>query len=285
MIDQPGFRVRLEQAESDRIVGSPVSCERIREFVGRYRKRCRESFPAPACKVTIEQELPSHNGLGSGTQIGLAIARGLSLLAGEPNVDLIELARRSGRGRRSAVGLYGFEQGGLIVDAGQSAGDAVGALACRLELPTAWRVLLITPPESGAGLSGAGEEQAFETLGSMPLRLTERLCHLVVTELLPAVQSARFDDFSQGLHAYGRLVGEFFAPVQGGVFGHPRTDALIAQLRELGICGTGQTSWGPTVFAFVPDAQAGEDVRERLGGECAVQLVSLRNVGAEVECW
>lgn len=283
MIEAPGFRVRLQTADDDQITPCGATADRITQFARRYRESCPADHQPPACAITIEQDLPSHNGLGSGTQIGLAIARGLSLLTGESDVDAAELALRVGRGRRSAVGIYGFAEGGLIVDAGHTGDEAIGALACQLPMPAEWRVLLITPRDGGVGLFGEGEEQAFETLRPMPATLTDRLCRIVVTELLPAVQSASLAAFSQAIADYGRLVGEFFAPIQGGLFGHPRTDELIARLEKRGIRGAGQTSWGPTVFAVVPDRATGEDVARDLQHAADIQIVALRNTGATIE--
>ena len=148
----------------------------------------------------------------------LAISACLSQLAGETDVTEIELAQRVGRGFRSAVGLHGFSYGGLIVDAGQHTERELGELAVRLAMPIQWRVLLVTPRETEAGLSGEHEERAFGDLGSMSDRLTDRLCRLVLTELIPAVQLGDFSTFSESVFEYGRLVGDFFAPVQGGTF-------------------------------------------------------------------
>jgi beta-ribofuranosylaminobenzene 5'-phosphate synthase len=283
MIEQPGVRLRAVRSERDAVLPAGATADRVRQFVQRYRESCPGEWQPPSCEFAIEQDVPTHNGLGSGTQLGLAVARSLSELAGETSVRVEDLACRVGRGRRSAVGIHGFALGGLIVDAGHAAADEIGALACRLALPSDWQVLLITPCGSSAGLSGAGEDQAFGQLGSMPLTLSERLCRLVVMDLLPAVQRGCFAGFSRAVYEYGRLVGEFFAPVQGGIFGHPQTDALVERLRAGGVCGAGQTSWGPTVFAFVPDVAAGGQIAAELAADAEVRLVALRNTGATLE--
>jgi beta-ribofuranosylaminobenzene 5'-phosphate synthase len=283
MIEQPGYCLRVACSQHDAASPTGKSADRVRQFVQRYRQSCPIEWQPPPCAIVIEQDVPPHSGLGSGTQLGLAVARSLAELAGETNIGVEELARRVGRGRRSAVGIHGFALGGLIVDAGHTATDEIGALACRLPLPTDWRVLLITPAGSSAGLSGAGEDRAFRTLGAMPSALSDRLCRLVVMDLLPAVQSGCLTGFSRAIYEYGRLVGEFFAPAQGGIFGQPITDALVQRLRTAGICGTGQTSWGPTVFAFISDVAAGEQIAAELAADAEVRLVALRNCGATAE--
>ena len=285
MIDEPGFRLSLRRAECDAVVGEQTASERVRQFLDRYRESCLQELQPPPCEIHVDQAMPSHHGLGSGTQMGLAVARGLATLSGEETVTIAELARRVGRGRRSAVGIHGFAEGGLIVDAGQRSDEQVGSLCCRLTIPDEWQVLLITPREGAAGLSGVREERAFDDLGAMPQQLTDRLCRIVLTELLPAAGEHELEHFGEALDEYGRLVGEFFAPVQGGTFGHPLTDALIAELRRLGVSGAGQTSWGPTVFAFVPDVESGQHICAALSETTAVDVVRSRprNVGARVE--
>ncbi len=104
MIDQPGFVIHLTQAERDDIVGESLIPRRTWTLLERYRSTVTRDRQPPAVRVNITAEIPEHQGLGSGTQLGLALARGLSWLAGEENVDVQTLALRvgAGPGRRSA---------------------------------------------------------------------------------------------------------------------------------------------------------------------------------------
>ena len=68
--------------------------------------------------------------------------------------------------------------------------------------------------------------------------------------ILPAVADHDFPAFGAALHELQLKVGESFAAVQGGVFSSSRSDAIIAGLRRMGLAGAGQSSWGPTLFAF-----------------------------------
>ncbi len=289
MVERPGFKIAFKASDSDDVVGRAAVADRIRQFVARIREQSGVGRQTPMCRIELSQIIPAHSGLGSGTQLGLAVARGLAELGGESDVPAETLAARTGRGLRSAVGLHGFATGGLIVDAGKHAGDEVGALACRLPFPADWRVLLLTPERGRTGLSGCHEEQAFERLGPMPPALTDHLCRLVLRELLPAVGAANFEAFCEAVFAYGRHVGGFFAPVQGGTFGDTRTDELVGRLTRLGVRGVGQTSWGPTLFAFVPTVSRGQELAARLHRELNgndqlsnIQLVAPLNRGATV---
>ncbi len=288
MIDQPGVQLTFTEHDSDQVTGDSAGVERVRQFVSRIRES-HPSILATRCRIHVESVVPSHSGLGSGTQLGLAVARGLAEVDGETDVPIAALAERVGRGLRSAVGVYGFESGGLIVDAGQNDSDDIGALACRLAVPDEWRVLLITPPISDDGLSGAEEEQAFAQLGSIPLSLTNELSRLVLTELLPAVIADDFDSFSEAVYEYGSRVGQFFSRIQGGIFGNPATDTLVEHIRQHGITGIGQTSWGPTLFAFAADDAQANTIVTALqstpspdSSPLHIQIVSLRNHGATI---
>ena len=58
-----------------------------------------------------------------------------------------------GRGERSAIGTHGFARGGLLVEGGKRAAGSVSRLIARLELPDAWRFVLLIDRER-RGLSG-----------------------------------------------------------------------------------------------------------------------------------
>ncbi len=69
--------------------------------------------------------------------------------------------------------------------------------------------------------------------------------------LLPAVADRDLDTFGASLVELQSLVGDWFAPAQGGGrFSCPEVDALAGHLRDLGLRGVGQSSWGPTLYAF-----------------------------------
>ncbi|HLQ45849.1 MAG TPA: hypothetical protein VK137_14015, partial [Planctomycetaceae bacterium] len=185
-------------------------------------------------------------------------------LSGEGEVAASELARRVGRGLRSALGIHGFEQGGFLVEAGQQHPDEISPLVARLAFPAEWRLLLLTPRDS-RGLSGDSERTAFARLGAMPVSTTDRLCRITLMELLPAIIARDFDAVSAALFEFGRLNGEYFAPEQGGLFADGRMADVAEWLTSRGCRGVGQTSWGPTLFALCRDeADAAERHRDLL---------------------
>ena len=64
--------------------------------------------------LTVLSSIPAHAGLGSGTQLALGIAAALRRLHGLP-ANPGEDARVLGRGHRSGIGIFLFQQGGFVV--------------------------------------------------------------------------------------------------------------------------------------------------------------------------
>jgi beta-RFAP synthase len=263
MIDSPGWTVAASASDSttdsteDRIAvadsaaaANPEAEQRVRSFIKRLRQGRDTSVPS--LDINLSKAIPSHRGLGSGTQLALATARAIDVCLNDDHVSASGLAELTGRGVRSAVGTWGFDSGGLIVDGGKLESDSVGSLAARLDFPADWRFVLIFP-QSFSGLSGDDEITAFRALPGMPQSTTDALCRLTVMEILPAVQDRDFERVSAAFEEYGHRAGEYFAPAQGGVFVDPRMEDFGRSLAENGIEGFAQTSWGPTCAALCRD--------------------------------
>lgn len=288
MIDAPGVNLSAARQSFDDVAGSPLLVPRVKKIVARYRETTPADRQPPPCRVELFDHIPPHHGLGSGTQLALAVGKAMSLLAGEDDLSAEELARRVGRGARSALGLHGFHQGGFLVDGGKwsSLGD-IGPLVSRVEFPIGWRMILISPNEE-TGLSGTKEQTAFDQLLGMPESLTNRLCRLVLMQLLPAVIEQDFDGFSGAVFEFGQEVGNYFAAIQGGRFASSQMGELAQSLRKQNIEGVGQSSWGPTLFALAGSQYEALDLLRELrdnplASNCELQLVKPLNRGAEIQ--
>jgi beta-ribofuranosylaminobenzene 5'-phosphate synthase len=233
--------------------------------------------------VRVLEAIPPHAGLGSGTKLALAVTTALARLAGQ-DLDPPAIARAAGRGARSAVGLWTFALGGLVVEGGVRPGaERPAPLLARHAMPEQWRCVLAIP-DARPGLSGVAEEEAFARLRP-PSELSALIAQLVLTSLLPALAEHDLAEFGAALTRLQRLVGEAFAPVQGGVF-HPQAAALVDALLAGGAAGAGQTSWGPAVYGIVGDEAAGRDLvahmERELAGSGVVEMVRFENEGARV---
>ena len=248
MLDQPTTVVEIQQADTWQATGT--NAKRALAFAQQAAHHWYDTCESPL-SIHVHQAPPAHAGLGSGTQLAVAIARGVSLL-GNLNPDVDDLSAAVGRGQRSAIGSHGFLCGGLLWETGRLPNESLAKLTRRLDVPQQWRILLITPPHD-VGLHGSAEVDAFAQVPPVPSEVTEKLQSLAEEKILPAVEQADFATFSESIYTYGHLAGSCFAPVQGGPYASPNVARCVNTLRSLGLQGVGQSSWGPTIFAFSPD--------------------------------
>lgn len=284
MVDQPALKLRVVPAERFECAGNLA--ERVQEFAQRWAAFHRLSH-LPACRIEVRESPPNHVGLGVGTQLGLSVAAGLNAFAGLPAAGPQELALSVGRGLRSAIGTYGFVMGGLNVEQGKLPGEPISPLDCRIDLPEEWRFVLLRPV-GWQGLSGEQEEQAIGGLPQVPESTTQQLIAIARDELIPAAATANFPQFAESLYQFGHLAGSLFAARQGGPYNGPVLTRLIQWLRGNGIAGVGQSSWGPTLFAALPDQHSAIELANLLQqdhpeGPLEVTIAAPSNRGALVQ--
>ena len=171
---RPSWRARaLVRRHRGGRAGSDASClgGRCRRARGRRGRRRSGGWSLPAAslahhrlpggaRLCVHRTFPSHAGLGSGTQLALAVARALAEVHRVPT-DARGLARSVGRAPRSAIGTWTFAGGGLVLEGGRrpESEDAAPLLA-RLPFPASWRCV-VAVPHSARGISGIAEEVAF----------------------------------------------------------------------------------------------------------------------------
>ena len=257
-------------------------------------------------RLHIRASIPEHAGLGSGTQLALAVGTALERLLGpgpapapgsdggsdggsNRDHDGRAVACLLGRGARSGIGIGAFEQGGFLCDGG-SATEPGGPppLLMRLPFPETWRVLLLLDP-GHQGLYGDRERRAFAELPPFPPETAGHLCRLLLMQLAPALAEGRFAPAAAALGEIQRAVGAHFAPAQGGCYTSPAVAAALDWAGAAGYAGRGQSSWGPTGFVLVPDAAEALRLCEALRGRFDARapldyrITGGRNRGARIE--
>ncbi len=276
-VESPRVVVGVRPRSGDTVLVSGPQADRARVFA----QRALSMFGlSGGVEVTVHEAIPAHTGLGSGTKLGLAIARGLAGMAGlgaEPQ----QLAEASGRGARSSVGCWTFAAPGLVVEAGVADKAFISPLVARHPMPERWRCVLAVPV-GVEGLSGDVEERFFRRLGEQAAS-EPCVSRLLLTALLPGLLTGDIDEFGAALTQIQREVGSRFAAQQGGVF-HPRAAPLVDALLALGVGAVGQSSWGPAVYGVVDSPERGADVAARLrvaaGPSTTVCVVDFDRRGA-----
>lgn len=279
-LSEPETVVTLAHAD-ETIVEGP-DCERAARHLDTM---CRHLDITTHHHLVVEQAIPAHIGLGSGTQMAMAVAAALRRLHGlEGNVT--QDARLLGRGSRSGIGIASFHEGGLIVDAGRRKDDAEPPVVARHHFPENWRVILILDHSDMVGLHGEEEVAAFRALPPFPVESAGEICRRVLMQALPAIVEHDIATFGEAIEAVQTVMGTYFAPAQGGLFTSPRVAEAARLLKEAGAHGLGQSSWGPTGFVFAPseiDARRMVNaVRGQVDSEIELRIVKARNTGARI---
>ena len=256
----PGVGVRVAVSAANTVRAEGPDATRAEEFAHRA---LRNFGCGGGAAIRIDRAIPPHAGLGSGTQLALAVARGIAELHGIDPTP-VGLARAVGRGQRSAVGTWTFAGGGFVVEGGRRLdADEPGPLLTRLQFPPAWRCVLALP-NAASGVSGAAEAEAFAELPVPDEREAERVSYLVLMAMLPALVEGDLAMFGRALTDVQELNGRWFARAQGGTYAPGQSTEIVALMRDAGAPGVGQSSWGPAVYAIVADDAEAERLGARI---------------------
>ena len=240
-----------------------------------------------SCEIEVHEQILDHSGLGSGTQLAIAVGSAIARLF-QLDCSTAEIAVSLHRGARSGIGIAAFDHGGFLVDGGRNSESQVPPVVSRIEFPSNWRVILILDPEH-KGIHGQEEHASFANLPAFSAQTAADLCRLVLMQILPAIQEQNIEVFNLGIYELQRCIGEYFASVQGGRYTSPSVAKANAYLESLGIKGVGQSSWGPTGFAFVDSETQAHTLLRKLqtkfenNKDLVFKIVSGRNAGALIE--
>ncbi|MEE2949712.1 MAG: beta-ribofuranosylaminobenzene 5'-phosphate synthase family protein [Pseudomonadota bacterium] len=270
-LEEPETRLAIARSDSLRVTGPEA--KRIEAHLCVMRDRLAL---AGTYRIDCQSAIPAHTGLGSGTQLALALACGLRKLEGLP-LDIEGDAAALGRGKRSGLGASFLTRGGLAVDGGKGEEDSPPPVVARFDFPEDWRVILAFERDA-AGIHGEAELEAFATLPRFSREAAGEISALTLMQVLPGVAEADITRFGEGIARIQTLVGSHFAPAQGGVFASSRVGRCMECLAELGAHGIGQSSWGPTGFAFAPDAETASHLKEQAEALGVAQGLDLRIV-------
>jgi beta-ribofuranosylaminobenzene 5'-phosphate synthase len=279
-LDKPETRLVVQHAPHHSAHG-PES-DRALRLLGRYGSKAGRGGYA----VTIEEAIPAHAGLGSGTQLALTIGAAIAQLDGQ-NLTPYGLAQLGERGARSGIGLAAFVNGGFLVDGGKGASDTAPPVTLRADFPDDWRVLMILDRQR-AGVSGEAETQAFRALPPFPDASAAHICRLVLMKMVPGLMERDLAAFGSALSEVQEIVGAHFANAQGGSpWSSPAVGKLAHRMKDMGATGIGQSSWGPTGFAFIDSQEAAERLYHSLveGAKAdglEILIARGRNSGARI---
>lgn len=293
-LDYPGFKIIAQYSDTTNVIGTSEVLPRANRILSLLKNRCNINN----ITIKIEENIPSHVGLGSGTQLSLGITKAVCTLF-DIDLNYQEMAFIVGRGGTSGIGVAAFSQGGFIVDGGHefakdkyfegikssflpssaSEGIKPPPVIVRYDFPD-WDILVTIP--DCKHISGEDEVRLFQTLCPMPLEEVQAISHIVLLKLLPSVVQNDIVSFGEAIDLIQKI-GWKKVEIE-------KQDEVVRQimsfLRENGGYGVGLSSWGPAIFCFGQDLTklkiiTNEYLKEnRISGHCFI--THANNFGATV---
>lgn len=254
----------IVRAASNTSISAPQQhqVDKALSLLENFNQKFKESINVDAC-VALEliECIPEHAGFGSGTQFTLTVLTALAKFH-QLNITTREIASLFSRGKRSGIGIATFDQGGFIVDGGNAPNNTVPPIIARHPFPDEWRIVLILDPHH-QGIHGNQELNAFKTLPEFPQTSSQQICHITLMQLLPALVEKDLTKFGQAIADVQAMIGDHFAPAQGGRYTSENVEQLLLHAKSLGFNGIAQSSWGPTGCLFTEsETQAGQLVEQ-----------------------
>lgn len=197
--------------------------------------------------------IPEHAGLGSGTQLSIAVGSALNSLY-QLNLSIEQIASMTQRGARSGIGLGTFEHGGVIVDGGRGPNTRIPPMLAHANFPENWRIILIHDYQH-QGVHGEQEKTAFKTLPVFPEQLAADLCRRILMQAMPALHEQDLVTFGAAIRALQEATGDYFSPIQGGRYASESVTQVMNWCAEQKLDCYGQSSWGPTGFIILADSE------------------------------
>ncbi len=250
-LNEPSVVVEAKTSGKLEIKGEDA--ERVKSLVEKFTRVYNVDTKV---ELNVKMTIPEHVGLGSGTQLSLAVASCLAHI-NKLNIGIRELAKATGRGSISGIGLEAFRRGGFIIDSGRKVKDSkdIPYAIYRHNIPEDWTFILAIP-SAGRGLCGREEEIAFEKVIPAPSEIAGEICWLLQMKILPSLVEEDIETFGRALMEVDRKVGLYFGEVQGGIYKETITQSLVECMLESGSYGAGQSSWGPAVYGIIDDSNA-----------------------------
>jgi beta-ribofuranosylaminobenzene 5'-phosphate synthase len=257
----PNTIVETSISDRQKILGNKEREEEINNVINRVKNyfNIKDNFEFNFMKI-----IPSHVGLGSTTQLYLAIAKSIIELK-SIQASVQELAKAVRRGGTSGIGMGIFDKGGFILDGGHSFGknkektefvpsDYSPALPppiiSRLEFPN-WHIILLIPKTQG--LYGLKELECFKRYFPIPSKMVGDICRVIIMKLLPSIINQDIDEFDESINLINRIKRIRFSG---------KIKTLVKKINSIGGKAISITSSGPTIFVFTESQKVVEECNE-----------------------
>ncbi len=279
-LEKPYFE--LEFVENDKIEVEGCYSEEIKIIAEKVINELKLDVKA---RIRVLNHYERHIGLGSTTQLYLAIAKGITLL-NNINLNVYELAKIVNRGGTSGIGINAFEHGGFIIDAGHGIRDKPDFLPSdfsrskpakmlfRYDFP--WDLILVIPKDKKR-IYGGKELMIFKEYCPISEDEVERLCRVILMKLIPAVVEEDIEEFGSAINLIQRLG---FKRIEISL----QNDSVkeLLKICQLYSYGAGLSSFGPVIYCIAEKRILLERLREEKDRIEKIILTKPNNSGYKV---
>ncbi|ETW99527.1 MAG: hypothetical protein ETSY1_14670 [Candidatus Entotheonella factor] len=253
----------------------------------------------PNLEVCVQEVIPSHIGLGSGTQWRLCLLTALNHIY-KCGLNHHQLISQSNRGGTSGVGIYASASGGLLLDGGHALSDKSHfepsdfckvtrqpPLIMRYDFPDHWKIVLFIPDHL-TGLSGEEEQTFMHANTPIPKHEVQNVSLIILMHLLPALVEKDLRELGIALN---KLQHVGWKKRHWDRPNLKPLDAVRAAFLQSGIAGCGLSSTGPLLFGFFDTHHINADqIRANLmyylnqnnALKGTIQITSANNTGTQI---
>jgi beta-ribofuranosylaminobenzene 5'-phosphate synthase len=265
-LNYPRYKIRFSKSAGIKVNGCDDS---LKAKIIRIIELFYKNYPQlQGLDCEVVETIPSHRGLGGGTQLSLAIAQAFNLLYGL-KLSISQLAGIVQRGGASSLGAYFFSKGGFLIDGGHNKEDKelflpssfvksapLSPILFHHKVPGNWKFVLCIPRQ-GEGLSGLEEKDFMTTTCPIEEHEVEKACRIILMKMLPAVKEKNFMHFCESI---SYLQENGWKKYHWKRAANQRIVFIKDILENIGLHGVGLSSTGNTIFGLYKHKMGIEDV-------------------------
>ena len=223
---------------------------RASKFESNLKKTLRDKIFTFLCNNSLSKKIridciespQKHIGLGTGTQLILAIEEAISkFYRFNENINFFK------RNYRSGVGINSYKNGGFIVDSPKN-NLLTNEIIFKAKFPKEWKIILLFDSKA-KGLHGSTENRFFSADTTISLR--KKLSDLTLNEIIPSIIYKDFDTFARSLTKFQDLNSLFYSSVQKSNYLSQDIAKVIKKVSMKFNVAAGQSSWGPTSYMLI----------------------------------